>query len=367
MYQFQVWSRVDRNLVAKERSKQPIGSSRARRKLVNPATPFQHSYLFTRHLPVAPGLLLAISLMALSGCGGLSYKGIGSLSGTPESTASNLRQISCGTQSLVGAQTKACSVDLSAKTKTAVQISLQSSNAALQVPATVSVPSGTQSALFNIVASNVTQPLTVTISATVHGHKKSTAITLYPPMATSPSLTKVSCTTQSITGPATDSCSVSLSTAPTSQVVVMLHSSSTYLTVPPSISVAAGSSTVNFQATALAVSSQVTATITASLAGVSISNSIQLNAASATTPAVQHVVHLTWSPPPSLTDLAGYHVYRSSAGASVFQLVSSTLNTQPSYADDAVASGQSYDYEVTSVNSSGVESYPSNITTVSIP
>jgi fibronectin type 3 domain-containing protein len=157
---------------------------------------------------------------------------------------------------------------------------------------------------------------------------------------------------------------VVLSAAPASPVLVTLQSNSKYLTIPPSVTVATGSTTANFKATALAVGSSLTATITASLGGVSVSNPIQLNAPSVTT---QHVVNLSWSAPSSTTDLAGYHIYRSIAGASIFQLLNSAPGTQSSYADNTVASGESYDYEVTSMSSSGAESNPSNITTASIP
>jgi hypothetical protein len=365
MYPFPVRSRVDRQLVTNTLSKQPAHNSRLHRKPVGFANAFQQSRHPKWQLHLTSALLLLSSFIALSGCGGLSFKGAGSLSGTPASTASDLKQISCGTQSLVGPQTKACSIDLNGKATTTVEVSLQSSNAALQVPAAISVQSGAQSATFNIVSSNVTHAVTVTISGTNHGHKKSTAITLYPPGPAS--LTQLSCGSQSVIGPITQSCSVSLSTAPTSSVVVKLQSSSSYLTVPPSVTVAAGSTTGNFRSSVSAVSSPLTATITASLGSVTVSDPIQLNSATGSNPATQHTVNLSWNPPGSLTDLAGFHVYRSPGGASIFQLLDSTTNQQSSYADTTVASGQTYDYEVTSVSLSGAESSPSNITRVSIP
>jgi hypothetical protein len=313
--------------------------------------------LFARDQQVIFALLFLSSLFALTGCGGLSYKTSGPLS--------DLAQISCGTQSLVGAQTKSCSIDLTAKAASAVQVSLQTSSIAVQVPATVLVQSGAQSASFDIVASNVTQPLSVTISGAAHGNKKLLTLTLYPPAT--PSLTNLSCGTQSLAGSATDSCSVTLSAAPTSAVIVTLKSSSSYLAVPSSVTVAAGSATGNFQATASPISSSLTATISATLGGVTVTNPIQLNVASGSGSGTQHIVNLNWSAPSSVIDLAGYHIYRAPAGALAFQLLNSTLDLQPSYADSTAASGQTYDYEVTSVSLSGAESSPSNITTVSIP
>jgi hypothetical protein len=82
-----------------------------------------------------------------------------------------------------------------------------------------------------------------------------------------------------------------------------------------------------------------------------------------------HSVDLTWvAPTTSPTPVAGYHVYRALAtSSSTFTLLTSSLDTQTSYVDNTVLSGSTYDYEVRSVDGSGVESTPSNLFTVTIP
>jgi fibronectin type 3 domain-containing protein len=45
----------------------------------------------------------------------------------------------------------------------------------------------------------------------------------------------------------------------------------------------------------------------------------------------------------------------------------SSVSSQTAYTDMTVQSGKNYDYVVKSVDSSGVESTPSNTTTVAIP
>jgi fibronectin type 3 domain-containing protein len=86
------------------------------------------------------------------------------------------------------------------------------------------------------------------------------------------------------------------------------------------------------------------------------------------TTSVSYQVDLTWQAPGSSTDpVAGYHVYRAPSGTTSYTLMNSTLLTQTSYVDGTVTSGTTYDYEVKSVDSSGVESSPSNIITVNIP
>jgi fibronectin type 3 domain-containing protein len=80
-----------------------------------------------------------------------------------------------------------------------------------------------------------------------------------------------------------------------------------------------------------------------------------------------HQVNLSWVPPSSSTvTITGFRVYRASSGSGAFAALTS-LGTQSSYADSGVQSGYAYDYYVTSVDSAGVESPPSNMTSVTIP
>jgi hypothetical protein len=83
---------------------------------------------------------------------------------------------------------------------------------------------------------------------------------------------------------------------------------------------------------------------------------------------VQHQVTLNWSEPTnSPVPVSGYNIYRSPTGGSTFQRLNSTSDSLTNYVDLAVQAGLSYTYYVTSVDSAGTESVPSNETTVSIP
>jgi hypothetical protein len=78
-------------------------------------------------------------------------------------------------------------------------------------------------------------------------------------------------------------------------------------------------------------------------------------------------VDLTWNAPSTSTDpVAGYYVYRSTGSGSL-QLMNSSMTTQTTYVDSAVASGTTYNYVVKSVDSNGIESAPSNQISVSTP
>jgi hypothetical protein len=88
---------------------------------------------------------------------------------------------------------------------------------------------------------------------------------------------------------------------------------------------------------------------------------------SGTGTAVPHEVDLAWNAPASSPDpVAGYNIYRST-GSGSFVLINPSLDTGVVYVDHAVVSGTSYSYRVTSVDSSGAESAPSNLVTVTIP
>jgi hypothetical protein len=82
---------------------------------------------------------------------------------------------------------------------------------------------------------------------------------------------------------------------------------------------------------------------------------------------VAHEVDLSWNAPASSPDpVAGYNIYRST-GSGSFALINSSPDTAVVYVDNAVVSGTSYNYQVTSVDYSGVESVPSSPVTVTIP
>lgn len=308
-------------------------------------------------------VLAAWASIALSGCGGLIYRSGNSLSGSGTTTAATLSGVSCGIQSLTGAQTKDCSVSLTGLAINPMAVSLSSNNSALTVPTSVTVAAGASTAGFSAVFSGVEQQVSVTISASANGVTQNSVITLYPAPVV---LSGISCSAQNLTGPTTIACSVSLSSAPSSPTVVALSTSSGDLTVPATVTVAAGATTTGFNATASAVTAAEMVTLTAALDGVTQSELIQLLASTGSMPTYQ--VDLTWLAPTTPgSAVAGYRVYRATAGSSTFQVLNSALNTQTTYVDSTVQNGQTYMYQVTSVDTSGTESVPSDPINISIP
>jgi fibronectin type 3 domain-containing protein len=81
-----------------------------------------------------------------------------------------------------------------------------------------------------------------------------------------------------------------------------------------------------------------------------------------------HQVALNWTAPSSSSDpVAGYNVYRAASGSSSYQKLNSSSDGQTTYTDSTVQAGTTYQYYVTSVDSSGSESTPSNTATAVVP
>ena len=98
----------------------------------------------------------------------------------------------------------------------------------------------------------------------------------------------------------------------------------------------------------------------------SISGNTTVVALSGTGTAVAHEVDLSWNGTSSTDPAAGYNIYRATGGGSLV-LINASPNVAVVYVDGTVASGANYSYVVKSVDSSGVESVPSNQITVTIP
>jgi hypothetical protein len=79
----------------------------------------------------------------------------------------------------------------------------------------------------------------------------------------------------------------------------------------------------------------------------------------------QPTVALNWQP--STSQVIGYFVYRKTATQTQYSKLNSSVVPSTTYTDATVSTNQTYDYAVTSVDSSNVESAFSNQVTVNIP
>jgi hypothetical protein len=80
---------------------------------------------------------------------------------------------------------------------------------------------------------------------------------------------------------------------------------------------------------------------------------------------VTHSVALSWQP--SGSSVTGYNVYRGSQSSGPYAKINSSMDGSTSFADDSVQGGNSYYYEVTSLDANGMESVPSSPVGATIP
>jgi hypothetical protein len=95
---------------------------------------------------------------------------------------------------------------------------------------------------------------------------------------------------------------------------------------------------------------------------------VSLSETAITTQPVSHSVSLTWQAPSSSTDpVDSYQVDRAASGSTQYSVVGTTAAGSTAFTDSSVTSGQTYVYEVLSVDASGNVSSPSNTVTETIP
>ena len=298
--------------------------------------------------------------------------------GVPSSTttAPALSAVSCGSATMTGAATQSCSVQLSTPAPSPFPVTLSSNNAAVEVPASVTVAQGATSAGFSATSSAVQSTQPATLTATAGGVAKTFAMQLQ----------------QAAAGPSTAGSALSVSTSSVSFGQVVLKTTATQTVTLTSSGTAAVSISAaqvtgsgfkisggSFPATLdpgqkmnlnLEFDPAVTGTVSGQLTITSNSTSnpgVTVKLSGVGIPS-SHQVNLTWDPPASSADpVAGYHVYRSAGSGGSYQLLKNSVIAETTYADTSVQGGQSYEYVVKSVDASGVESPASNTFNVAIP
>jgi Fibronectin type III domain len=95
---------------------------------------------------------------------------------------------------------------------------------------------------------------------------------------------------------------------------------------------------------------------------------VSLTETATTPPPTSHSASLTWAPPSSSTDpVDSYQVDRAASGSTQFSTIGTTVASSTAFTDNSVTAGQTYVYEVRSVDASGNTSNPSNTITLTIP
>jgi hypothetical protein len=284
-----------------------------------------------------------------------------------------LTGLSCQSSALTGSGADACTVALNkAAPSGGLAIKLASNDSAATVPASVTVASGATSASFSTTVSAVTSAQTATIAASAGNASRTFSIQLG---AAVPTLTINAASiafgdvalntpsTQSLTLTSTGTAPVTVNSASVSGTGFSSSGATYPLKLSPKqtaiLSVEFEPTTAGAASGTLTISSN---SSTNPIAKIALTGAGASNSGS-------YEIDLTWSAPSSSPDpVFKYNIYRSPSGSSNYQLMGSVSSTNFSFTDDNnIENGQTYDYIVESVDSSGDESAPSNMANVSVP
>lgn len=201
------------------------------------------SQQFSQNLTITPATIASISLNPTTVLGGASSTGSLTLSGI------------AGTDGSV--------------------VTLASSNASATVPSSVSVPAGQSTTTFTISTIPVSTSSQAIISAALGGTTQTATLSV-----TAPVIVSVTLAPNTIQGGNSSTATVKLSgSAPAGGLGLSLSSSNLSATVPQTISVPAGTNSTTFTVATVGVSSLTTATISASVNGVSQSGTLNISPA----------------------------------------------------------------------------------------
>ncbi|MEO5924999.1 MAG: hypothetical protein ABIR70_14355 [Bryobacteraceae bacterium] len=188
--------------------------------------------------------------------------------------ASVLSALSCSPNSFSAAGTATCTVSLTATAAANATVTLADNSANVTEPGSVTILAGQSSVQFAASVSSVSADEVATISASLNGGTQNATLTLTAPAA----LSSLSCAPASLNSGQSSTCTVSLNKTASSTVSIGLSDDNATLTTPASVNVGAGASSANFTVTAGSIASGQTATVTASLNGVTRSSQIGLAA-----------------------------------------------------------------------------------------
>ncbi|MGA3240835.1 MAG: hypothetical protein ABSG03_31575 [Bryobacteraceae bacterium] len=193
----------------------------------------------------------------------------------PALASSLVSSLICNPASLGPNSSSSCTVTLTqAAPAGGAAVTLTNTNATLTVPASVMVPAAALSATFSATTAAIGSNQSATITAAYDSTSANATISLVAPVLVS----SLACNPTSLGQSAVSACTVTLTqAASTGGSAVTLASSNNLLTVPVSVTVAAGATTANFSATAAAtIASNQSATLTASVGGSSKTAAISL-------------------------------------------------------------------------------------------
>ena len=151
-------------------------------------------------------------------------------------------------------------------------VSLASNRSGVVVPATITIPAGSTTVSFAIQTSKVNADVTASITATLNGNTRSAQIRVVAHQ-----LATLAVIPSSVSGGSTFTGRVTLQqAAPAGGIVVSLASSDPAVSLPATVTIDAGKTTATFAGTTAAVTATKNVTITASLNGNSVTDTLRV-------------------------------------------------------------------------------------------
>lgn len=197
-----------------------------------------------------------------------------SLDGSTASTSltlaslSQVSAVSCTPASLKPAGTASCLVTLSKPAPAGgAIIALGSSSAHVSVPASVTSIAGATTASFTATAGSFTTSGSATITASLNGQSQAFTVTLAATAQVQ--ISSITCSPTTLNGGDSSTCTVTLSSASSSYVSITLSSSTANVTVPSSVGIIPGRTSVQFTAASAQVDVDNNAVVTAAFNGTS--------------------------------------------------------------------------------------------------
>jgi hypothetical protein len=151
-------------------------------------------------------------------------------------------------------------------------VSLASNSSGVVVPATITIPAGATTVSFTVQTSKVASDVTTSITATLNGNTRTTQVRVVAHQ-----LSSVAVTPSSVSGGSTFTGRVTMQqAAPAGGIVVALSGSDSAVSIPSTVTIDGGKSTATFAGTTAAVTSTKNVTITASLNGNSVTDTLRV-------------------------------------------------------------------------------------------
>ena len=190
------------------------------------------------------------------------------------SRAQTLNKVSVSPATVRGGSSSTGTVTLTSSAGTGgIVVALKSSNKSAVVPPSVTVSSGSSTALFAITTSPVSVDTTATIKGVVASSSASSNLTIKPP-----DLVSLSVNPTTLTGGTQTTGTVKISNpAPSGGLKVLLNSNSSSAAIPTTVTVAQGAISGTFGITTRNVTQATTVTLKASLASISKTATLTLS------------------------------------------------------------------------------------------